>query len=189
MICRTILWSHHATTGKNREIQLKQQTIRCQVLDSLNKIWSRLISINLYLKNVEISVCCGFYNPRNQTETSCRANHADPLFWKMNPTYLTQVDPNFWHSGPTQTQLDPSFDPDCLTWPVNWINIKQKFGLYKFKMKWLYNYFYGFVIKFRPKNMSIKSTLGPLVRKGDFTWLNPHMICNKSRILPDPVLW
>ena len=32
MIWRTILWSHHARTGKNREIQLNQQTILCQVL-------------------------------------------------------------------------------------------------------------------------------------------------------------
>ena len=32
LICRTILWSHHARTGKNREIQLNQQTIQCQVL-------------------------------------------------------------------------------------------------------------------------------------------------------------
>ena len=33
---------------KNREIQLNQQTIRCQVLTSLNKVWSCLIFIKLY---------------------------------------------------------------------------------------------------------------------------------------------
>ena len=95
LFCRSkqkSLWSHHATTGKNREIQLKQQTIRCQVLDSLNKIWSRLISINLYLKNVEISVCCGFYNPRNQTDTSCRA-WTQPTSPKLTQIFDTQGQP------------------------------------------------------------------------------------------------
>ena len=38
----------HARTGKNREIQLNQQTIWCQVLDWLNKLWSCLIFIKLY---------------------------------------------------------------------------------------------------------------------------------------------
>ena len=33
---------------KNREIQLNQQTIRCQVLAYLNKIWSCFIFIKLY---------------------------------------------------------------------------------------------------------------------------------------------
>ena len=33
---------------KNREIKLNQQTIQCQVLVWLNKIWSRLIFIKLY---------------------------------------------------------------------------------------------------------------------------------------------
>ena len=33
---------------KNREIQQNQQTIQCQVLAYLNKIWSRLIFIKLY---------------------------------------------------------------------------------------------------------------------------------------------
>ena len=28
---KTILWSHHASSGKNREIQLNQQTMQCQV--------------------------------------------------------------------------------------------------------------------------------------------------------------
>ena len=45
---KTILWSHHARTGKNREIQLNQQTIPCQVLAQLNKIWSCLIFITPY---------------------------------------------------------------------------------------------------------------------------------------------
>ena len=45
---KRILWSHHARTGKNREIKLNQQTIQCQVLVWLNKIWSRLIFIKLY---------------------------------------------------------------------------------------------------------------------------------------------
>ena len=33
---------------KNREIQLNQQTIRCQVLADMIKIWSCLIFIKLY---------------------------------------------------------------------------------------------------------------------------------------------
>merc|ERR1712051_861602 len=33
---------------KNREIQLNQKTIQCQVLAYLNKIWSCLIRIKLY---------------------------------------------------------------------------------------------------------------------------------------------
>ena len=37
----------HARTGKNREIQPNQQTLRCQVLASLNKFWSCLIFIKL----------------------------------------------------------------------------------------------------------------------------------------------
>ena len=48
MICRIILWSGHAKTGKNREKRKNQQTIRCQVLAQLNKIWSCLIFIKLY---------------------------------------------------------------------------------------------------------------------------------------------
>ena len=44
----TILWSHHAKTGEFREIQLNQQTIRCQVLAWVQKIWSCLLFIKLY---------------------------------------------------------------------------------------------------------------------------------------------
>ena len=40
--------------GKNREIQLNQQTIRCQVLADMIKIWSCLIFIKLYY---EIKTC------------------------------------------------------------------------------------------------------------------------------------
>ena len=29
----------------------------------------RSFQVSTYLKNEEVSVCCGFYNPRNQTET------------------------------------------------------------------------------------------------------------------------
>ena len=41
--------------------------------------------------------------------------------------------PKFSTLRANPTQLDPSFDPECPTWPVNWINlrfIKKKFGLY-----------------------------------------------------------
>ena len=42
LICRTILWSHHAKTWEFREIHVNQQTIRCQVFAYLKKIWSCL---------------------------------------------------------------------------------------------------------------------------------------------------
>ena len=41
------LQNNFTRTGKNREIQLDQPTIRCQVLGSLNKMWSCLIFIKL----------------------------------------------------------------------------------------------------------------------------------------------
>ena len=39
---------------KNREIQLNQQTIQCQVLADLIKIWSCLIFIKLYIVHPNI---------------------------------------------------------------------------------------------------------------------------------------
>ena len=47
LICRTILWSHHAKNGELREMQLNQQTIRCHVLAWVQKIISKhLLSCN-----------------------------------------------------------------------------------------------------------------------------------------------
>jgi hypothetical protein len=46
-------WSHHEKTGEFREIQLNQQTIRCQVLAWVKKIWSCLLFIKLY----KVSLC------------------------------------------------------------------------------------------------------------------------------------
>ena len=45
---KTILWSDRARTWKFREIQVNQQTIRCQVLAWVQKIWSCLLFIKLY---------------------------------------------------------------------------------------------------------------------------------------------
>ena len=42
---------------KNREIQLNQQTIRCQVLADMIKIWSCLIFIKLYIIFFYQKVC------------------------------------------------------------------------------------------------------------------------------------
>ena len=39
---------------KNREIQLNQQTIRCQVLADMIKIWSCLMFIKLYRKSTNL---------------------------------------------------------------------------------------------------------------------------------------
>ena len=41
---------------KNKEIQLNQQTIRCQVLADMIKIWSCLIFIKLYCTHSRISI-------------------------------------------------------------------------------------------------------------------------------------
>ena len=49
---------------KNREIQLNQQTIRCQVLADMIKIWSCLIFIKLYMRT-KMAIC-------SSTETSTK---------------------------------------------------------------------------------------------------------------------
>ena len=83
----------------------------------------RSFQLSTYLKNEEVSVCCGFYNPRNQTETHYSGKWTQPTWPK-----LTQI-------FDTQGQSNP-------TWPKFWPwvpNLTRKLDQFKIKKFGLYN--------------------------------------------------